>query len=120
MNWRFQFHLRTMFVVVTIAAIACRWLAKEACIVQERRETILHLESGICCYTCEPDHPDMLNRPGPSWIRRLLGDVNVCAVFLRDVPMSEARIETIKMTFPEAIVTRDSIAGHVVDGGLRR
>jgi hypothetical protein len=49
---RFQFNLRTLFAVVTVAAVACAWLAHEAHAVQERKVMREWIEQrGGVCFT---------------------------------------------------------------------
>jgi hypothetical protein len=98
---RFQFRLRTIFLVVTAAAVACAWLGHEYRVAQERaavREWIE--ENGGFCGAQKGHRNDE-----PSLIRRLLGDQQITYVNLpRNATDDDlARIEA---AFPNAIVRR--------------
>src|ERR1700730_14351152 len=67
---RFQFNLRTLFAVVTIAAVACAWLGHEYHVVQERnamRERIEYVEGRLG----DEDYKNYSNADEPSLIQHL-------------------------------------------------
>lgn len=80
---RFQFSLRALFVLVTVCAVACSWLAVRLLQLERQRQAIAAVEKsgGYVFYDYQIsryvliDSPDWENPPpGPKWLRDLLGD----------------------------------------------
>jgi hypothetical protein len=102
---RIQFHLRTLFAVVTVAAAACGWLSREVHVVQERKamRQWIHEHGGLCTATegsclCSEEEE-------PSFVRRWFGDKTVRVVwFVKDI--SDANAERINATFHGAFLVR--------------
>jgi hypothetical protein len=108
---RFQFRLRTLFVAVTLLAAVCGYVAHEAKIVRKRREwlkahpfppVVDRLSSAFPGFFGPSIYPGEVER-GPSFIRRLLGDVPVTEV---GVPASASAEEkkSVHSLFPETYV----------------
>ncbi len=74
----FQFRLRTLFVLVVVAAVPCAWLAWK--IENKRRERAILSEierlAGDPVYEWQWHLPGRLevDPPGAAWVRKLLGD----------------------------------------------
>jgi hypothetical protein len=88
LRW-FQFRLRTLFAVVTIAAVPCTWLGHEYHVVQERKAVREWIEKhgGICSYFLDDQISDQVIESHsavkePSFLRRWLGDEKVGVVCL--------------------------------------
>ena len=73
----YQYSLRTLLLLVLVAAVPCSWLAVRMQRAKRQREAIIKTadmvlydyqmdENGIILQVAEP--------PAPSWLRRLLGD----------------------------------------------
>ena len=101
-----QYRLRTLFIVVTVAAIACGWLRHEYDIVQERKAALeLVHRFGGCWPLGQSSHP--------SLIRRWLGDKSVKVISLPlEIYADKERIESI---FPEAYIGK-----HIPEPGKKR
>jgi hypothetical protein len=98
MKLGFQFHLRTLFAVVTIAAGACGYVAHEWRIVRERNELLGKSwpdGDGNLLYA---DPADSNNLPA---IRRWLGDVQYSEILLL-CPVDSERGRRFHTAFPEA------------------
>jgi hypothetical protein len=81
----FQFRLRTLMVVVTVAAVGCAWVAREGRVVQERKAVRQWIEEGGgACVTNDlaARIPSASGIDEPSVVRRWLGDQTVTTVFL--------------------------------------
>ncbi len=108
---RFQFRLRTLFVVVTLLAAACGYVAHEYRIVQrrnEKRENLWLVDVQWMTAESYEKHRSLpLGRPPPkiSWIRQQLGDVPVYFLSLPETTSDEYAKE-IQAIFPEAIVQK--------------
>jgi hypothetical protein len=95
---RIQFSLRTLFAVVTVAAVACAWLAHEARVVQERkalREWIVR--RGGICGNWNDSYP-----VEQSFLRRWLGDEPIGFIMLPEFT-TDADEARAKLTFPGAL-----------------
>jgi hypothetical protein len=97
-NWpRFQFRLRSMMVVVTLAAVPCAYLGWQATIVRQRRA---ELERTVDLQVVGIDATD---KEGIiSFVRRLLGDKRVATIMKRRTDQLE--LERLRRIFPEARV----------------
>jgi hypothetical protein len=111
----FQFSLRSLLIVVTIAAVACAWLAHEARSVQQRMSLRQWIEEGggACVAIDLGSH----NAPGsriedPSFVRRWLGDQTVRTVFLPR-KTSDRDLQRIKTWFPGAGLIPPGFDGQV-------
>src|SRR5436309_4435009 len=86
---RFQFRLRTLFVVIAVLAIPCAWVGWQAKMVRARRamldQVLLEYNGGSSIWPYDRPNPPK-DRNGVvisiPWIRRLLGDVIVTTVEL--------------------------------------
>jgi hypothetical protein len=98
---KLQFSLRTLFVVVTVAAVACAWLGHEYHVVQERKAMRAWIEKngGICTIDTA-----LLESTAeePSLIRRWLGDQRVDEVLFIP-PAADAVVERAKAAFPGSV-----------------
>ena len=112
LSHRFRsFSLRTLLVLMTIAAISAAWLASQRRIVWERRAARAAWSSryGVIVMAVEPDGPGIIRPPRVtppptvSKVRGMLGDQAVeYILILRDItnvdPGEAARL------FPEATI----------------
>jgi hypothetical protein len=94
---RFQFHLRTLLIVVTLLAIPCGYVGSQAGIVRERKAM---LENGHLTLSEMSPGRNILPR-----IRVWLGDVD-CRIMYFDPIVSDTDLERYRVAFPEAHVTR--------------
>jgi hypothetical protein len=100
---RFQFRLRTMFVLVTVVAVVCAWIGHEIRVVDERKAMLAWIEKngGICTIDSTSPEPQA---DEPSFIRRWLGDQRVDEVFF--IPPKEANVvERVKAILPGTVVS---------------
>ena len=95
---RFQFSLRSLFVLVVVVALSCSWLAVRMKEAREQKEAVAGIEAagGVAAYDWQVDAAGELvpnaQRVGSGRLRKLLGDdffANVATVII-NVPM-EAR-----------------------------
>jgi hypothetical protein len=92
---RFQFRLRTLFVVVTVMAVACWYIAGQWRIVCARKDW-LKAHPGYCTASLMGRDP----RPeDPSFLRVWLGDEAIAYIEIEDKYRSEAR-----SLFPEVAI----------------
>jgi len=76
----FQYSLRTLLVVMLLAAIACSWLAVRMQKARKHREAVAAVSStgGWISYGGKDDSSGALVMssapPGPAWLHRLLGE----------------------------------------------
>ena len=99
---RFQFILRTLFIVVTLLAIPCWYVGSHYRIVQARKQFI-------------EEHPgafhesDGWGRPSQSipWIRSVLGDQRVGSVVMPDTA-SDEEMDRLCSLFPEVEAFRQT------------
>ena len=95
---RFQFSLRTLFLVVTLLAIPCWYVGDQWRIVQHRAR----IKARILFLT--KDDREALQKPDEvSWVRRWPGDeaISHIAMSKGDEPQF---IEEVKENFPEAVI----------------
>lgn len=113
---RLQFRLRTLFVVVTLAAAACglaAWLRWQTNAIHQRQDILSEvLEEGgaLDPYRFAPKNPRSL-----PWWRLALGDKAVPVLVVADHVNAEER-DRIHAAFPEAdiyqwVVTDDDASG---------
>ena len=97
---RFQFRLRTLFVVVTLFSIPCAYVGWQAKIVRERER---ELDKALWDENNKIGFDSTGPRQKLPWIRRVFGDeyclrINVPA----DTPKAE--IDRLHELFPEAVI----------------
>ena len=68
-RWRFQFSIRSLLVMVVVAAIPCSWLAVEMKKAREQKEAVAAIEKFGA-----PIQYDFPWGSEPEWLRKLLGD----------------------------------------------
>jgi hypothetical protein len=112
----FQFKLRTLLIVVTIAAAACAWATHEGRIVQERTAVREWIEAGGGA--CVSNNLSLHVPPGagieePSFVRRWLGDRTVTTVFLPR-RFSDRDLQRIKTCFRGATLIYPGADGDSV------
>ena len=118
-RWRFQFSLRTLVMLVVVAAIPCCWLAFKMRQAERRRNVVDTIKDagGVVHYDCEFAESDA-EPPAPAWLRRLVGGdflVDVTRVEFGAVP-NDQTLESIKvLTKLRGLDLRDS---QVTDAGL--
>ncbi len=103
---RFQFRLRTLFVVVTIAGVACWYTTIQHRIVERRKAWLMQNER---TYTVVVENEFPLDvaprnpKADPSLFRRLLGD-KICKWIYMDSDKSHASEDAAvaKSLFPES------------------
>src|ERR1700688_2480492 len=98
---RFQFSLRTLLAVVTVAAVACARLTHEARVVKERkamRGRIEYVEGRLS----DEDNKNYSTAEEPSLIRKLMGDRTVRAIHFPQTEISDDDARRIKACFPGA------------------
>jgi hypothetical protein len=90
LRW-FQFSLRTLLIVVTLAAIACSWFGVKLQQKRREREVAAEIEkSGGFVFWSEP--------AGPDWLRKMLGDellVHVESVGM-GIERTDAALDSLK------------------------
>ncbi len=102
---RFQFRLRTLFVLTTILCVCGAWFSWQVRIVNERKSLLQSLEtSGAHVW---PQREGYWAHE-TNFVRRMLGDIDVLAVTSGKNPLSAAEIEKIKEVFPVAGVDLQS------------
>ena len=99
---RFQFRLRTLFIVVTVAAVGCAWLGHECRIMQERRAMRAWIEKngGVC--TIDALSPDS-QAEEQSLVPRWLGGQRVDDVLLIP-PAADVVVERVKAALSGTVV----------------
>jgi hypothetical protein len=101
----FQFSLRTLFVVVTLMAVVCGYIAQQYKIVGEREEMWNHLTCSYEGYEREIN--------GLPWLRRQFGDRDWRAIWVPEATREEQ--ERIKSLFPEAVANFDRVPPEWTD-----
>ena len=106
---RFQFHLRTLFVVVTLASIPCAYVGWQAKIVRERKAWIEAHPNTVTFLSTDPTVPNYFGvKPAEnplSLVRRWLGDKPMQSIEFSDEDGLAAAL------FPEADWIFDPVAG---------
>jgi hypothetical protein len=116
MKRRLQFSLRSLLIVVTVAAVACAWLAHEAHAVQQRKSLRQWIEEGggTCIANgLGPHIPPGSRIEEPSLVRRWLGDQTVGTVFLPR-KTSNKDLQRIKTCFPGASLVPPGFDGDAM------
>jgi hypothetical protein len=104
---RFQFRLRTLLIVVTIAAAGCAYLGHEWRIVQHRKALLKTTDCLWEPWSAEMRNPGGLGLRVPSeppsipFVRRLLGDEPIF-FFGQFSNTSKDEVEELHAAFPEA------------------
>jgi hypothetical protein len=107
LRW-FQFRLRTVFVVMTLIAIAAGWVGWQAKIVQERKWLREHSHASFL--PLKEYKPISLNEtwpkgtPSVSWFRELLGDEAIYSVTVDRLSPANQYLNQLEAAFPEAHV----------------
>ncbi len=106
----FQFRLRTLFIVITAAAVACAYVGWQAKIVRERKALRERFKGWEIIVQFERQGtPPPAVFPHVSWLRRLLGDEAVGTIYV--IPdegqfywgdEKERYEDEIREAFPEA------------------
>ena len=106
---RFQFSLRTLFIVVTLLSIPCGYVGYQAKIVAERKSMQDRIKEigGSVILAAEMPHSwwhEDNERPTVNWIRSWLGDEAFDEIV---IPRASSLRDTIEVceTFPEAYVS---------------
>jgi hypothetical protein len=120
-----QFRLRTLFVIVAIAAVPCGWLAWKMDHKRRERAAVATIRKlgGTVYYNYDyegvfPAFPK--EPPGPAWLRRVFGDdffaQVVTVAFARDMQVDAAALAQ----FETLTSTRDIylVGTTVTDAGL--
>ena len=93
----FRFSLRTMLVVLTLAAA---WLAVQAKWVRDRHAALERLDGAGYTTTGYPSYRD------PPWQLRLFGERSVDGIVVHRLKDADGRkVEELKRLFPEADVS---------------
>jgi hypothetical protein len=104
---RFQFHLRALLLLVTLLAVACGYVARQAEIVRDRRSifNFSELSDGPQPIVGPANHYICfsLERRGVPWIRQLLGDRAVFEIGL-PIGTDKAERQRVAALFPEATI----------------
>jgi hypothetical protein len=87
-----QYSLRTLMIVVTLFAVACSWFAVKMQQAKRQREAVEAIEKlgGRISYDYEWDSGSGYRitgakPPGPTWLRKVLGDDFFCTVDFVDI-----------------------------------
>ncbi len=101
MKPRLQFGLRTLLVVVTLAAFLCAYVGREAKWIADRREA----KQGSVAALAVDEFVSLEPRSAP-WPLAWLGEDGYAVII---VPMSapNSKIDRLKELFPEAKIERD-------------
>ena len=89
----YQYSLRTLLIVVTLAGCGLGWLGWQLRVVQERRAFLNNIGDSEVWISKSPD--------GLSWIRRLLGDRVVPKIGL-PIKTDKSERRRLAALFPEA------------------
>jgi hypothetical protein len=95
----FQFHLRTLFVVVTLSAVVCGYVGSQSKIVSNRKR-LLQQNGAIGWLRDENDATGEI----PA-VRTWLGDESYRLIRVAP-PTAEKTLEKYKAAFPEASIVR--------------
>ena len=89
----FQFHIRSLMVLVVVVAVVCSWFAVR--MQQARRQREVVTAAGLASYDYEWD--GLPGPPGPLWLRNLVGVDFLCDVrTLSYVQATDADLERLK------------------------
>src|SRR5689334_18004097 len=105
---RLQFSLRTLFVLVAIAAVICFYVAREAKVARDRKSLRAEMQQNRCSFRTAHDERVLGSYvsgrsgtealPTVPWLRRLFGDEAIVSIIVT-YPMRQ-RIEEIERAFP--------------------
>jgi len=116
----FQFRLRTLFVLVVVAAAPCVWLKAKLDRKQKERVAIAEIESlgGFVLYDWE--NADQEGPPGPAWLRRLFGDDFFARMIWSDICGQEVTDGSLVYLDPLADLEFVDLSGaeKITDNGL--
>jgi hypothetical protein len=101
---RFQFSLRTLFAVVSVAAVGSAWVAHEAGIVQERKAVLRWVEQRGGYYS----NSTYLEVEEPTFVRRWLGDDVVKIICVRG-DLSDDDLKRIQAAFPGSAIIQSPL-----------
>ena len=99
---RFQFSLRTLFIVVTLSAIGC-WVGSQYRIVAHRKAMLEWIREYGMAETHSDWGRDVPDPSPPNQIRRWFGDESVTFIFIRE-GKTPYEFREIEDCFPEATV----------------
>ena len=106
MRFRFQYTLRTLFIVITLLAIPCGYVGYQLRFVAQRKALIeeIRKRGGAVLSVAVYPHPATEDQaPTVPWIRRLLGDEPYWEVAFA-APCSRSELAHAEEVFPEARV----------------
>ena len=122
---RFQFSIRSLLLLTVVVAIPCSWLAKEREQARKQQAAVEAIKklAGEVNYDYEFDASwspiNGAQPPGPTWLRRLLGDdffANVVEVMLMERAVTDADLEQLEeLTRLQALDLGET---KVTDAGL--
>jgi hypothetical protein len=112
----FQFSLRTLLIVVTLLAVACRYVGSQVKFLRDRHEArashaIVYPEAeegpdGIWYFRRWGLNVPMGSRPKSPWPLRWFGEEGYWGINAGETA-SDGEIANLKRLFPEAVVWRD-------------
>jgi hypothetical protein len=124
LRW-YQFHLRSLFVAMTLACIGMSWVGVKMQQARRQKEAVEEIKKlgGDVSYDYQIDATGMWIQGGqpsnPMWLRSLLGDdlfTNVFIVQLDDTQVTDAGLEHLKgLTQLQEL---DLASTQVTDAGL--
>jgi len=129
-RYSLQFRLRTLFVLVAVAAMPCVWMAWRMETKRKERAAKAAIESlgGYVWYRWHYDSKTV--PPGPEWLRGLLGDdffTDVNWVFLTQSNDGDAAVTYVKemtqlriLTLSESQLTDEGLSNVEGLNGLQR
>jgi hypothetical protein len=104
-RWRFQFSLRSLLILTVVVAVPFSWLAVEINGARKQKEVVDALSqfTGSVSYDYEYDSIGnwipTTEPPGPSWLRKVLGDdffVNVVIVYFAGPKAEDAALKYLE------------------------
>jgi hypothetical protein len=101
LRW-YQYSLRTLLLVMTLACVGMSWVAVKMKQARDQHAAVEAIKKlgGVVFYDYEADRNDPSPQPpGPTWLRRALGDdafVNVTVVYLVNSGVNDAELEHLK------------------------
>jgi hypothetical protein len=94
-----RFTLRTLFVIVTLLAIACAWIGHQLSVVRERAYTALDAHRSFNGRRWEVRFGEVAEPAKAPWYRRILGDKDYGLIFLSD-DCSDELTHRVMRVFP--------------------
>jgi hypothetical protein len=98
-RWRFQFSVRSLFVLTVAVATACSWLSADLKKAREQENAIRAIEEVGGNAAEEGGNPAGALPPGTAWLRELLKDeffTNIADVTLSESKVTNAGLEHLK------------------------